>query len=414
MLILKMANRNLWRNKRRTIIAIVSIVFGMVLCMFFTGISDGSYKELINSAAKLGHGHITIMNKNFFESQDSSYAIKNAVSIEKKIVKLKDIAFIEKKITGSGMLSSAYDSTGITFDAVEPEKNKKFSLIKKKIKKCEYLTKNGRDIIIGKILAQRLKVKIGSKVVLTVNDRNNDITQELFRIRGIFQTGSEVNDGFYALVNFARMQEILKFKKKEASIIAVYSHNYRNAEKLIDKIKKDTSIPIEASAEIYPWFEVMKELAQYISVDKGSNVVMQGFLLLIIAAGILNAVLMSVMERFREFGIMIALGFTRVKLLSMIMCEAMLLAFWGIGSGSVAGWILDYYFVKNPIDLTKIYGEKISISGVAWEPLIKTGLFIDHYFIILFIVFLMVIFFSLYPAFKASRTDPIEAIERNL
>ena len=75
---------------------------------------------------------------------------------------------------------------------------------------------------------------------------------------------------------------------------------------------------------------------------------------------------------------------------------------------------LDDYFVKNPLDLTKVYGEKISISGVAWEPLMRAGLFIDHYFNILGVIFLTVIIFSIYPAFKASHTDPIEAIERNL
>jgi len=414
MLILKMANRSLWRNKRRTIITIVSISFGMVLCMFFTGVSDGSYKTLINTAAQLGQGHITFMNKNFFESKDSSYAIQNAASLEKALALMEEITFMEKKITGSGMLSSAHDSTGVAFDAVQPEKNKKFSLIKKKIIEGEYLTGNLRDILIGKTLAERLKVKLGSKVVLTVNDKENNITQELFRVRGIFQTGSEMNDGFYALLNFSKMQQVLKFKNSEASVIAAYTHNYRNTGKVISKITADPSIPFDSETGTYPWSEVMKELSQYISVDKGSNYVMQAFLLLIIAAGILNAVLMSVMERFREFGIMIALGFSRAKLWLMIMCEAVMLAFWGLFFGSVLGWILDDYFIKNPLDLRKIYGENLSISGVAWEPLMKTGLFIDHYLVILSCIFLMVIIFSLYPAFKAAKTDPIEAIERNL
>ena len=121
MLIFNMAKRNLMRNKRRTLIALVSIAFGVTLCMFLTGISDGTYKDLINTAARLGDGHITVMNKSFLESQDLSYSIKNAVQLEKALDKEKNIVFSEKKISGSGMLSSAYESVSITFDAVEPE-----------------------------------------------------------------------------------------------------------------------------------------------------------------------------------------------------------------------------------------------------------------------------------------------------
>ena len=414
-MIYKMARRNLMRNKRRTIITLVSIAFGVILCMFLTGISDGTYTSIINTAAKLGQGHMTVMNKSFLESQDLSYTVKNAYQIENILSREKDIIFTEKKISGSGMLSSAYESISVFFDAVEPEKNKKISTLIEKITEGVYLTGDERDVLIGKTLAERLKVKLGSKVVLTVNDKNNNITQELFRIRGIFRTGSENNDGFYALFTFPKLQKVLKFEKDEANVIALYVENYRNTVKLIKKIKTKGSVPFDSETDIYPWFDVMQELAQYISVDKGSNYIIQGFLLIIIAAGILNTVLMSVMERLREFGIMIALGFSRFMLWVMILCEAALLGFLGIISGSIPGWLLNYYFYHNPIDVSQLMGgEGASIEGVAFDPLLQTGLFFDHFVFIFLTILLMVILFSLYPAFKAAKTDPIEAIEKNL
>ncbi|MBN1522129.1 MAG: ABC transporter permease, partial [Candidatus Aureabacteria bacterium] len=275
MLIFKLAKRNLWRNKRRTIITMVSIAFGVLLCMFFTGTSDGSYEKLINTAARLGHGHITIMNKNFLRSQDSSYAIPNAVFIEKALSSMKEITFMEKKISGSGMLSSAYDSIAVAFDAVEMDKNQKYSIIKEKITEGSFLTEDKRDVLIGKTLAERLNLQIGSKVVLTVNDRENEITQELFRVRGIYSTGSDLSDGFYAVFHLSKIREVLKYGEEEASIIALYTSHYRDVDKVIKKIKNEHPSFFKGSTQIYPWHEVMEELAQWISVDTGSNYIMQ-------------------------------------------------------------------------------------------------------------------------------------------
>ena len=410
-MILRLAYRNLWRNKRRTLITLLSIGGGMMFGLFFTGIQDGTYKKLINSAAKMGSGHLTIEKASFRKGFDVNESIEDYTLVEQALSKVAGLQAYSQRISGQAMLSSSYGSSGVSYDAVVPRNEAPISPIVKQLVAGDYLSeKQIEGVIIGDRLAKRLKVEVGSKLVMTLNNRHNETTQELVRVRGLFHTGAEVRDGFYLQLPLPKAQKMLDFSEHEVSQVAIYLETYRQ----IPKISAQLRSAIDFSGHnwtLLSWRETMADLSAYIATDKASNYILQLLVFIIIAAGILNTILMSVLERQYEFGVMLALGMMPRVLFQLIVVEVLFLGLFGVIFGSILGWAVNFYFQYFPLDLSKYTGHDLSVSGFGFEPVLTSGLYVDHYLITCALVFLLVVLVGMYPALKAARTVPVKALK---
>lgn len=409
-MLLKIAWRNIWRNKRRSLITMSSITLGLAIGLLSTAMSDGSYSKLINMAVRMGAGHLTFQNPQFHDSNELKFTLTDTEAIINKVKSIEGVRGFSRRVSAPAMLSSSYGTVGCSFDAVDPAMDREISLLVNKIEKGKYLTNDRPEgVIIGSEVARKLRVDIGQKVVLTAQDKENQTRQELLKVIGIFQTGTDVLDGFYFQMNIAKADEVLGLEPDEVTALGVYLDDLR----LIEPVKKQifaTGVTKPQHVKLYEWNEIIPDLANYIAVDNASNYIFQLLIFLVIVAGVLNTVLTSVLERRYEFGVLLSLGFRPFKLFLLIILECAIIALAGISVGSALGWAENWYFHEYPIDLTSFVGGDLSIGGFGMDPRIITDLFFENYVITIVIALSLILMVGIYPALKAATVEPVKAL----
>lgn len=406
----KMAWRNLWRRKRRTYITAFSIGFGVLLSVTFTGIGDYSYTKMINTSATMGFGHVTIQPVGYIDSPSLDKKINNAESIRTTVLNTHGVKDAVTRIMGQAMIASANKSVGGMFLGIDPEQESKEKnlFIRSLTEGKLFKNKDGREAIIGTGLAKKLNLKLKKKFVYTTTDVNGEIVSELARVKGIFKTGVSEVDGSTILLPINHVRKTLNYEKNDATLISVIIDDQRYAEKTRDKIKAEIK---GVNVEVYSWRETQPELAGIITIDKSGNYIIQILIGLLIAAGILNTLLMSVIERKQEFGVMMAVGMSPSSLFKLVIMESLFLAVIGIIIGVIMTIPWYIYMHQTGIDFSGIIGNDYSASGVIVDPVMKIRLFRESIIAILTGIFTLTLISGIYPAWKAGRVPPVESLK---
>jgi ABC-type lipoprotein release transport system permease subunit len=404
-MLLRLAWRNLWRRKRRTLITVISIALGVALCIFFTGLSDGMYGRIISMATRLGSGHLVIESPDYRDDQDLENSLTASDSLIAEVLRQPAVEGYSLRISGPGMISSSYGTVGGGFDAVRPDLDREISLLAGKIVEGRYL-ESGNDMIIGSEVARKLNTRLGGKIVLTTQNRDSETVQELFRVAGIFKTSSPMLDGFFYQITLEKAQEMLGMADNEVTQLGIYLDEERHMDRVAQAIEGSGELAA-AGAVLVPWQEVLKDLADYIKVDNAFNYVFQVLLFLVILAGVLNTVLMSVMERTYEFGVLLSIGMSRLKLMSLVVIECAMLAAIGTAAGAVLGWIENAILKRHPIPMGLT---ESSVGGFFFEPTLMMNIALFHFAFTLTTVFVLILVVGIYPAWKAGRVEPVEAL----
>lgn len=406
-----MAYRNLWRNTRRTAITLFSIGFGLMLSIIFTGISDSGYGRLIEGASRMGMGHVAVIPPGYLDAPSLDKMIEIDSAMQDRIRGLPHVRFIRERITGQAMIATANDSAGAAFLAIDPTKETSdTSYLLDFIKSGSlFSTTTGNGILIGRSMADRLRVDLGGKVVYTMTDVRGDITSGLARVSGIFKTGVAQVDNYFVLLPIDTIRELIGYSPTALTHLAIFLDDHARAD-VIQRCIAD----VNGSAmpgDIVTWRDAMPDIAGLISMDQSSNYLFQLIIFLLISAGILNTILMSVLERQREFGILIALGVSPARLFGLIVWESVWLCFFGILAGLILTAPIYRYLHTTGIDLAVMFTEKPDVGGVIFDPTIHADLRLENLWFILAIAAFLVIVSGLYPAWKASRVAPVEAIK---
>ncbi|HEY9161476.1 MAG TPA: FtsX-like permease family protein [Desulfomonilia bacterium] len=408
-MILKLAWRNLWRNKRRTIITLISISFGFLLTIVFTSLSDGSYGRMIDIAADMGAGHITVEPEDYRDHPGSDKVISNTRELMEKLARFKGVKALRERVVGQGMASSAADSTGMGYIAIDPEKENDTMYFFKHIKAGSGLPGDGAHALIGSLMAKQLDLRPGKKLVITTTDRHGQVVNFLVKVSGIFSTGMNEADNNIVIMPIGFVRSQIGYNSGESSHIAVYVKERWDSEKIAEKM-----LPLSKNygGVSLPWSVLMPDFYGYMTMDMTSSVIFQIFIFLLISAGILNTILMGVTERMREFGIMISMGMTPGKIIRLVMAEAFWLAVAGLVAGFILTapvyWYLHVYGIDFSIFLSN--GEN-TIGGIIFEPLVKGAIIPRHLANIIGAIMLLIMTTGLYPAFLAARTNPVETIK---
>ena len=405
-----LAWRNLWRHKRRTLITASSIAFGVLLAVTFTGAGDYFHTRMIDAGANMGMGHITIAARDYNRAPSSQKLIQGANTLQSLIASLPEVKSVVARIQGQAMFASARKSVGGTFIAIDPAKeNANNNLFIQSLIDGEMLsTTNGKGIVMGVDLARKLKLNLGKKVVYTTTDINGDIVSAVARVSGIFRTGVAEVDGGMALLPMQSIQKVLGYASDEVSLIAVSLVDQRISHALRGRMQGQ---PEFEHVEVLNWQQTQPDLAGMIAVDKSANRISQLMISLLIAAGILNTMLMSVLERIREFGVMMALGMSPRSLFSLVILESFWLAVIGLIIGIIVTipWYL--YMAETGIDLTSAYGDDFSFGGVLLDTVFKIRLFKESIIGILIGLFGLALLSGVYPAWRAGRIPPVESLK---
>jgi len=404
----KLAWRNLWRQKRRTLLTLFSIVFGFFIAILTYATQDRSYASMIDLAAKMGGGHVAVQHPKYMDAPSLKYTVMDQ-GLSEKIEAQESVHKVTHRITGQLMVATARQSIGGFFIAYDPAKEDPESLSFLEGIKEGALFKFADElgIILGKKLAQNLGVKMGGKVVYTLMDKNGEIVTGLGRVRGVIGTGAQGIDSSIVLLPIDALRPLLGYAPNEMTQLAVYINDSRRSQ----KVSKKMGPLLGPQQKSYTWAEITPDLKSFIAMKMGSSLVIQIIIALLVCAGIFNTLFVSVMERMREFGILLAIGFEPRQLFSMVMWESLWLGLVGlVGGFALTAWPYGY-LVEHGIDVSSQIGEKaVDIAGIGFSPIIQVGIFPEHAVMISIAVVVATLMAGIYPAWRAGRVVPVETI----
>ena len=412
-----MAWRNLWKNRRRTLITLSSFAFGTMLAVIFTGMGDASYHQMIDLAASMGGGHVTIQHADYLERPSLKRRVRGDDDLFREMRQYSEVTGVVSRISGTAMLATAGHNYGALFLAIDPAQESDATLsISKDLHEGEMLsTSDGDGIVLGAILAENLDVKIGRKVIYTMTDIHGEIVTGLARVRGIIKTGAPSVDGGLCLFPIDAIRAVLGYEENAATQIALMLDDERKSDEIARKISTQLSLIPHQSPDESPvalaWHQTQPDLAGFIALDRAGNVVFQLIIMVLIAAGIFNSLFVSVMERMREFGIMLALGFSPKNLAALVLWESFWIAIVGLFTTALVTVAPYYYLNVYGIDFSAMLGEGYEVSGIAMESVLYSDIYAVSLLRIAIVVVLATMVSGLYPAWKAARMVPIDSIK---
>ncbi len=399
--LIKISWRNVWRNKLRSFVVIISVVFGLLGGIIIIAMSYGLNEERMNNAVETYLSHIQIHNKSFSEEYNIKYTIDNLEGIENAINNDIRVVSYSKRIILNGMLSNSNGSYGIQVKGVDPIEEVKVTNTYEKIIEGEYFkSEKDNTILVGKKLADRLNLKLKSKVVITFQDENYELTSLLYRVEGIFRSGNSRYDEANVFVkNNSITKNLPNFSGYHEIPILLTDIELRNQVKN-DLVSKNSNNLIEG------WDDISKDLAY---ANEMLAAVLYIFMMIILSAlsfGIVNTMLMAILERRKEIGMLMSIGMSRFKIFLMISFETMFLSIVALPIGLILSYsIVEYYSVVG-IDLS-IVEAGLENFGVGTRLYFKVPN--QEYFIVAIMVFVISIISSIFPSVRALKINPVEA-----
>ena len=407
-MILRLAWRSLWRQRRRTAITLSSIILGLALAVFFVAVGEGVYGQLIEQVVRMQGGHVTVEHPEYRDAPAVDLYLEGVAELRDLMEALPGVESTKLLILGQGVASSGAGGLGISLVGVEPSVEAETSLLARNIVEGRYLEEQGGSlVVVGKQLADRLELEVGRKLVLTTNDMDGALRSELCRVAGIFETGSEEVDAYViqAPIEFAR--QLYGLPRESATQLGLILAN----PDLEDRVVEDARLALgESPAVALPWQEVMPEFAAFIMLDKGSNYVMQAVLLFLIMFTIFNTILMSVMERRREFSVLMALGTEPFQVVRQLLAETALLGLVGCGLGLLLGGLAGLAVQTWGLDLRALTGENLTVSGFAVSMVLRAKVTPGLLFWsggLVFVATLILSFIPMRHALSVSLTDTL-------
>ncbi len=406
--------RNLWRNRRRTLLTLFSIVFGVFIAIMFAALQDRNWSDMIDLAARLGGGHVTIQHQEYRETPSLKKSIQESTRLSKIALEQVGVSRVTQRISGPLMLNTTSESYGASFIAFDPvnEDQTTLSLLNPEalLEGKMFSADDEKGIILGYKLAENLSASLGSRVVYTMTDKNGEIVSGLARLSGTIKTGAPRLDASLGLLPLSSVRQIIGYSPDEVTQISVFIEDQRDSGDVADRLGSAIGM---AGVKVLPWYLSQPELSAFIAMKVGGARFMSAFIALLVAAGIFNTLFVSVMERLREFGILMAIGFTPMRLFSLVMLESLWLALIGLLGAAVVTTGPYMYLASAGIDVSKILAEQgtIDVAGVAMSTTLKVGIFPESVSMIAVAALVATLLAGLYPAWRASNVDPVEAIK---
>ena len=405
-LLLKLALRNLRRNLRRSLITALAIGGGIALVTFNNNLAYGSYQAMVEEGVSSLAGHVVVQAPNWQEERDRHLVVQGAQAVVATLLELHPDAVVTRRSFVDGLLSSANGSTAVLATAVDPIEEVKVSDWDDKLVEGDWLDGDGRGVLIGVGLARALSVGIGDKVVLMSQGRT-EVQSRLLRVRGLLRTGSRDVDGALTLIDLDAASALLEVDDA-VNQIALHLPDPDAS----DAAARGVQAALDGQpVEVLAWQQAIPEIVDIIALDRTSSNTMMSVIGLIVAIGVLNTVLMSVMERVRELGLLLAIGVPRGTILRMVVLEGALLGGASLLVGTGAGLLLSLPLIIWGLDASALMGsESTDMAGITVSNLIFAAP--DWGRMLAFGAggFLFCIFASAWPAWKASRLEPVEAL----
>ncbi len=304
-LFIKIAWRNIVRNHRRTLISLAAIIFGLASIIVFFGFTDGFHAQWVENSVKLYAGHVVIYADDYYEGRNLNRNIKNAEYLEAAARKAGGLRAYTTRVHVHGLASTAENSVAVLIRGIDIEKEKAIAGFDRRMVKGEYLDQDAsREILLGYGLASRLHANIGNKLVLMIQAADGSIGAELFRLKGIFRAGAVDLDKHLAVISIKDAQELAVINDRVTEVVLILD-GPEYVQPVTGFLKREIG---SNGFDVLPWNILLPQAREMIELSSVFMYVVLAIVLVVVSLGILNTMLMSIMERTREFGVMMALG----------------------------------------------------------------------------------------------------------
>lgn len=402
-MIIKIAWRNIWRSKLRSFTVMGAVIVGVWALIFLLSFTAGFINAYINSAIENELSHLQLHHPDFKEDQEVVYNLQEATAIATTLNQLEGVAAHTARSLNNGMLATSKGSRGIQIRGIQPSKEAKVTQLKEKIVAGNYFGTSNKSnpIIISQRLAEKLDLKIKSKVVLTFQQADGELTSAAFKVIGLYETGNAL---FEEMMVFVEQKDLSRLLGADNLVheIAVLLEDVQQ----LDSIQQQLTQQFP-TALVESYKQISPDVNLYESQMAVSTYLIVFIVMLALIFGIINTMLMAVLERTRELGMLMAVGMKRQQVFGMVVLETLFLALVAAPIGLFLGYLMVSYYGYNGLDLSA-YAAGMDKFGMSDK--VYLTLDVASFFIVTIAVAITAILASLYPALKATRLKPVEAM----
>ncbi len=402
--IVKIAWRNIWRNKRRTLITIASIMFALFFAIIMRGFQLGSYDKMKENAIESYSGYIQIHKKGYWDDKN----IDNIFEFDQQ--KIKDLESdprinnIIPRLESFALASSGEATKGVAVMGISPEKENTMTKIKTYLQQGEFVNSEDKSILVAEELANFLKIKVKDTLVLFSSGHHGATAAGLFTVKGILKLPTPEMNRSTVYLPITEAQSFFSTGNQFTALV----FDIENLEEVVD-VEKEISQNINLDEyEVMGWKVMNKELLQMIESDNAGGLIMIAILYMVIAFGIFGTVLMMTNERIKEFSMMISIGMKKWKLILVVIIELVFLNILGVIAGIIISLPVMIYFYYHPIRFT---GEAVeAMKDFNFEPIMPMSMD-SHIFVIQAIVIFAISLVSMYyPILKILKLNIVKGL----
>ena len=411
-----LALRNLRRELRRSLLAASAMVLGAAILILSFALGDGSQEQWIGSGARMGAGHVTIERPGFRASRsvDDRLSAEVRRAAEAAIASpaiAPHVVAVSARLSVKGLASSASGARPVRVVAVEPLAEEDFGTLDDRRVEGRYLEPGDRlHAYVGAGLASALDLRLGSRLVVRSQDVRGDIAGQLLRVVGVFRSGVPAIDRTTIQVTLATAGDWLGSGADVTSVDMVLAHSTVAAD-VAARLERELAGAVAGGrVRVLEWRDANPALSTAVAIDDFGNLVTQFLLFVVIAFGITNSVLASVLHRNREFGVLQSLGLTPGETGAIVLIEGLVLTLASGCIGVCAGLLGTWYFLGDGLDLSGMMSD-LTFSGVAVDPVVRPEFRLSRVFESLAFISLVGTLASVYPAVRAARIDAAAVLE---
>jgi putative ABC transport system permease protein len=401
----RLAWRNIWRQKRRTWLTALAMIFSNILLVFMISLQFGSYDMMINNTLRMFSGQLQVQREGYQDSQKMRLTVGDINALADLVRDQFPSASVAARANAFVLVSSDDRSFGTQIVGVEPGHEPGVSTLPGLVTDGRFLDKpDAAEIVIGSVMARNLKVKVGDELTFLGSGRDGSFAAGVVKLVGIFESGSQDLDRSLAEVPLAYFQDAFEMGTS-GHVIAISAPDLGTVPIMLEPL--DAIVSGRDGLMVLDWETLMPGLKQAIQADMASAWFMYAVLIILVAFSVLNTQLMSVLERTREFGVIMALGIKPRRLALLVLLETLLMASIGLLIGVVLGALVSGYFAYAGFAYPGMdeMTAKFNMPPVIYPSLTPLSMMLGP-----MVVFVFCLFAAIYPALKLYGLRPVEAM----
>ncbi len=397
-----LAWRNIWRQARRSLITILAMAVGAAVCIPAMSFMDGMFATMFDVAVTQQTGHVRVEHPDY---PDTNSMFDTMVDAQEKLTALEalpNVSAVTWRAYGAGLLGTEKKSVGATLVGIDPARESDVSPTETMVKEGEWLSKPGQ-ILLGFGLANEIEASVGGEVVIMTQASDGSIGAGAYTVVGLVKSANVMRDKQGAWLTLTDMQDLLVIENQVHELVLLSADGRDN----VDVLKANVVETVGEEVLARTWYEAQPQMAEMLKLGQQQSSIMLLIVFFLAGFGVLNTMLMSVFERTRELGVMMALGTRPRDVVRLILMEGFLLSVMGVILGGILGGGLTYWLVTEGIDLG--YGD-FEMSGVVFPNRLK-GVFHPNQATSVFASMMVIsVLAALWPAWRASKLEPVDAM----